>query len=122
MFISYAQNSITYRFMSLNDFSICESRDAEFSEHVFPLKKNVSTVMYETVPVHDNTNMPASSFVARDSIDEPRRSKRRRVETRFGFNFLTTFFIEDFDVNFLTDELVSAFFIEEDPKTFVGAI
>jgi len=30
--------------------------------------------------------------------------------------------IEDFDVNFLTDELVSAFFIEEDSKTFAKAM
>ena len=30
MFICYAQNSVAYRFMSLNEFSISESRDAEF--------------------------------------------------------------------------------------------
>ena len=41
IFISYAQNSVAYRFMSLNDYSICESRDAEFCEHIFSLKNNV---------------------------------------------------------------------------------
>jgi len=29
--------------------------------------------------------------------------------------------IEDFDVNFLSDELVSTFFIEKDPKTYEKA-
>ena len=38
MFIGYAQNSAAYRFMSLNDYSISEYRDAKFFEHVFPLK------------------------------------------------------------------------------------
>ena len=33
-------------------------------------------------------------------------------------DFLTAFFIEDFDVNFLTDELLSTFFIKEDSKTY----
>ena len=41
VFISYAQNSVAYRFMSLNDYSICESRDAEFFEHMLSLKNNV---------------------------------------------------------------------------------
>jgi len=30
--------------------------------------------------------------------------------------------IEDFDVNFLSNELVPTFFIEEDPKTYEEAI
>jgi len=43
--IGYAQNSDAYSFMSLNDFFICESKDAEFFEYGFPLKKNVSIAM-----------------------------------------------------------------------------
>jgi len=78
--------------------------------------------MHETVPVHDDENMPASGSVVRESIDNPRRSKIRRVETNFGADFLNTFLIEDFNVNLLIDELVSALFIEEDPKTFVEAM
>ena len=35
VFIDYAQNSVAYRLMSLNDYSVCESRDAEFFDHVF---------------------------------------------------------------------------------------
>ena len=41
VFIYYAQNSVAYRFMYLNDHSICESRDAEFFEHMLSLKNNV---------------------------------------------------------------------------------
>jgi len=33
--------------------------------------------------------------------------------------FLLPSFIEDFDVNFLTDELVSTLFIKEDQKPFL---
>ena len=102
MLVGYAQNSATYRFMSLNDFSISESRDAEFFEHVLPLKKNDSTTMHETIPVHDNVPLSKSSFGVRISVDEPRMSKRPRVETSFSPDFLTNFLIEDFDVNFLS--------------------
>lgn len=34
-FIGYAQNSVAYRFMSINDYSICEYRDAEFFFSIF---------------------------------------------------------------------------------------
>ena len=104
--------------MSLNDFFISESSDAEFFEHVIPLKRGDSTTVYEPVPMHDIVPLSASSYVVRISVDEHRRSKRPRVETSFGPNFLTNFLIEDFDVNFLSDELASTFFVEEDPKTY----
>ena len=104
--------------MSLNDFSICEYKGVEFFEHVFPLKKNIFTAMHETLPMNDNVSMPASISVVRESVDEPKRIKRCRIEISFGSNFLTTILIEDFGVNFLTDELVFTFFIEEDPQTF----
>jgi len=34
----------------------------------------------------------------------------------------TTFLVEDFNINFLIDELASVFFIEECPKTYVEAM
>ena len=77
--------------MSLNDFSISESRDAEFFEHVFLLKKNGSTTMHETIPMHDNVHLSASNSGVRNSVDEPRRSKRPRIETCSGPDFLTNF-------------------------------
>ena len=61
--------------------------------------------------------MSTSSCVVRDSINEPRWSKRHRVETTFCTDFLTNFLIEGFDVNFLSDKLLSTFFIKEDLKT-----
>jgi len=84
-FIGYAQNSVAYRFMSLNEFSICESRDAKFFHHMFPLKMNVSTTVHEIV--HDNVNMLASSSIVRDSIDAPRRSKRLVLVLTFLLSF-----------------------------------
>jgi len=68
--------------------------------------------------VHDNEHTSAFIFIVRDSIDEPRRSKRCRFKISFGHDFLTNFLIEDFDVTFLSDELESTFFIEEEPKTY----
>ena len=59
MFIGYAQNSAAYRFMSLNDYSIFEYRDAEFFEHVFPLKKEVTDVA--SVNPSETVNLPASN-------------------------------------------------------------
>ena len=50
------------------------------------------------------------------TVDEPRMSKKCRVETSFDHDFLIIFFIEDF--YFLTDLLVFAFFIEEDSKIY----
>lgn len=45
VFIGYVLNSATYRFMTLHDHSICESRDVVFFENIFPLKK--STIMHD---------------------------------------------------------------------------
>jgi len=113
---------VTRRFISLNDSFISEFRDAKFFEHVFPLKKNDSTTVHETIPVHDNVPLSASSSSYRISVDEPRTSKGPRVETSFSPDFLTNFLIEDFDVNFMSDELASAYFIKEDPKTYEEAM
>jgi len=70
--------------------------------------------------VHDNVPMSASSSVVSNSVDEPKRSKRCRVETNFGHIILITFFVEGFD--FLTDELVFTFFIAEEAKTCEEAV
>ena len=75
VFIGYVQNSAAYRFMSLNDFSICEFRDAKFFEQVFPLKKNVSTTLLETIPMHDNMPMFAPTSIIGDLVNETRWSK-----------------------------------------------
>ena len=122
MFIGYVQNSVAHRFMSLNDFSINDSRDAEFFQHVFPLKKIDSTTVHETILVYDNMPLSASNSGVRIPVDESRRSTGLRVETGFGPSFLTNFLTEDIDVNFLSNELVSTFFIKKDPKTYEEAM
>ena len=89
VFIGYAQNSAAYKFMSLSDFSVSEYRDAEFFEHVFPLKRDVRHVVSNIVS--ESMNLPASSFSIRELVVDPRRSKRQRIETSFGPNFITSF-------------------------------
>ena len=109
VFIGYAQNNAAYRFMSLSDFSISEYRDAEFLEHVFPLKNDVPHVVSNVVFVH--VNLPASNSSARDLVTEPRRSKRQRTETSFSPYFITSFLVEvleSFDIDALTNEFVSS--------------
>ncbi|KAK4406311.1 Retrovirus-related Pol polyprotein from transposon TNT 1-94 [Sesamum angolense] len=54
------------------------------------------------------------------STTELRRSKRQKTETSFGPDFLTIFLAEDIDR--IDDHLVSAFFIDEDPKTYIEAV
>ncbi|KAL0322768.1 UNVERIFIED_CONTAM: Retrovirus-related Pol polyprotein from transposon TNT 1-94 [Sesamum angustifolium] len=110
VFIGYAQNSAAYRFMCLKDSSICESRDAEFFEQEFPLidSHNSHKVSY-----------PSSTPMI-PSTTELRRSKRQKIENSFGPDFLTIFLAEDIDR--IDDHVVSAFFVDEDPKTYIEAI
>jgi len=103
--------------MSLNDYSISKYRDAEFSDHVFPLKKKVTDVA--SVNPSESVNLSNSSSNDRVSVTEPRRSKRRRFETNFEPDFVTTFIVEsidNLDVDVITEEFVSNFLIEGDPK------
>jgi len=106
VFIGYAQNRVAYRFMSLNDYSISEYRDAKFFEHVFPLKKEVTDVA--SVNPSECVNLLASISNDRVSVIDPRRSKRRRVETNFRPDFVTTFLVESvdsLDVDVITEDL-----------------
>ena len=57
VFVVYAQTSAAYSFMSLGNNSICESRDAEYFELVFPLKKNHSNIVG-----HSNITIVAMSL------------------------------------------------------------
>ena len=103
--------------MSVSDFSISKYMDAEFFEHVFPLKKDVPHVVSNVVPEH--VNLPASSI--RDLVIQPRRTKRQRTATSFGPDFITSFLVEvlkSSDVDALIDEFVSLFLLKEDPKTY----
>jgi len=96
--------------MSLSDFSISKHRDADFFEHVFPLKRDVPHVVSNVVP--ECVNLPASSSSVKDLVTEPRRSKRQRTKTSFDPNFVTSFLVgllESFDTNALIVEFVFFF-------------
>ncbi|KAL0556828.1 hypothetical protein IC582_005345 [Cucumis melo] len=126
IFIRYAQNSATYRFMCLNDKTINKSRDAEFFEHVFPLKQSLS-IPSLSKRMHDPENpsivseTPVSKTVNTSNLRlELRRSKRQRTEKSFGPDFLSTFIVErcnEIDCNF-----TNLFLIDEDPKTYQEAL
>ncbi|KAK4387189.1 Retrovirus-related Pol polyprotein from transposon TNT 1-94 [Sesamum angolense] len=109
-FIGYAQNSVAYRFMCLKDSSICESRDAESFEREFPL--------IDTHNSHKVSNPSKTPMIP--STTELRRSKRQKTETSFGPDFLSIFLAQDIDR--IDDHLVSAFFVDEDPKTYIEAV
>ncbi|KAD6453934.1 hypothetical protein E3N88_08640 [Mikania micrantha] len=117
VFIGYAQNSAAYRFMLLSDRSIIESCNAEFFEDEFPLKKLKGIMSSVNVSQVD----PSSSIKEIEHV-EPRRSKRCRTETSFGPDFLTSFLTENFHVDMLSEDFVSIFLLENDPKTYQEAI
>ncbi|KAL0537256.1 hypothetical protein IC582_026232 [Cucumis melo] len=110
--------------MCLNDKTINESRDAEFFEHVFPLKQSLSTPSISK-RMHDPENpsivseTPISETVNTSNLRcelELRRSKRQRTEKSFGPDFLSTFIVErrdEIDCNF-----TNLYLIDEDPKTY----
>ena len=109
--------------MSLFDFSVFEYKIAEFFEHVFPLKRDVPHAMSNAVSEY--MNLPASSSSIRELVAEPRRSNRQRTETSFGPNFITFFLVEvleNFNTDGLTNEFMSLFLLEEDPKTYQEAM
>ncbi|KAA0042080.1 ty1-copia retrotransposon protein [Cucumis melo var. makuwa] len=126
--IGYAQNSAAYRFMCLNDKTINESRDAEFFEHVFPLKQSLYAPSLSK-RMHDPENpsivseIPVSETVDTSNLRcelELRRSKRQRTEKSFGQDFLSTFIVErrdEIDRNF-----TNLYLIDEDPKTYQEAL
>ncbi|OIT20557.1 hypothetical protein A4A49_63598, partial [Nicotiana attenuata] len=66
--------------------------------------------------------VPSSTATANGHENKLRRSKRCRIEASFGPDFITTFFTENIGLNILSDELVSIYLIEEDPKTYSEAI
>ncbi|XP_075074780.1 uncharacterized protein LOC142162334 [Nicotiana tabacum] len=120
-----------YYITFVDDFSrytkvyLLKSKDAEFFEHVFPLKNNVSSDMPNnastSMPVNSHI-VPFSSVTANEHENKLRRSKRRRTEANFGPEFITTFLTENIDLDVLSNELVSIYLIEEDSKTYSEAI
>ena len=117
VFVGYAEHSPAYRFMHLNDRTICEYRDAEFFEHEFPLKSSISSSIEPSVV--STSSLPFSVPLV---VDEPRRSKRSRTETSFGPDFVTNFLIELGDIDKIDESIVNVLMIEDDPKTYDEAM
>ena len=95
IFIGNAQNSSAYQFLVYNSEildihknTIMESRNVLFFELIFPCKSDEgpssSKRTYETMN-EDSQNQNQEQ----DVEDEPRRSKRIRIEKYFGPDFLT---------------------------------
>ncbi|XP_074314440.1 uncharacterized protein LOC141649653 [Silene latifolia] len=124
--------SSAYRFMSLSDRSISEARDAEFFEQVFPLKKETISLpdvpVVPAVPVNPaDSSIHASTSTSVDHAVELRRSKRPRIEKNYGSDFVRTdairLHLSEIAGDICAfDELVSAFLIEDDPKTYDEAM
>ncbi|KAL6333945.1 hypothetical protein AAG906_039361 [Vitis piasezkii] len=100
MFIGYAENSATYRFLvtklenSLVDVNtIIETKNADFFENIFMTKLNGEQQVRKT---SRDKSIEPSEF-------EPRRSKKDRKETNLGDGFYT-------------------FLIDKDPRSYKEAI
>ena len=89
VFIDYACNSSFYRFLViksdiLESYTIIESENAMYLEHVFPLK-NKEKVLHDSIEI-------SNDFV--DDVQEIRRSKQARKEKDYGNDFLA-YVVED---------------------------
>ncbi|KAL4342226.1 hypothetical protein GQ457_08G033870 [Hibiscus cannabinus] len=96
MFIGYVEHSIAYRFLVLRSDileknTIVETKNAEFFEHVFPLKTNLL--------------LHAPTIQTGYDHNELRRSKRPRTEKSFGSNFYT--YVVENDLVTFTDAISS---------------
>ena len=94
VFIGYASNSSYYRFLViksdiLESYTIIESENVIFYEHLFPLK-NKEKLLHESI---DTSN----DLV--DDVQELRRSKRDRKEKSYNNDFLT-YIVEDEHVSY----------------------
>ena len=97
VFIGYAQNSSAYRFLvyesknpDIHKNTIMESRNASFFEHVFPyINKEHEPSSSRQVHEDIESQEQDEESVDDDELEEPRRSKRARVEKSFGPDFLT---------------------------------
>ena len=81
MFLGYAEHSVAYRFLVLNNViiernTIVETKNVEFFEYIFPLKSS------------GTFKQPIDS-VSDAMSEDVRRNKRQRKETSFGDDFYT---------------------------------
>ena len=93
VFIGYAHNSSAYRFLvhksdipDIHVNTFIESREATFFENVFPYKSAPESTTLKRPLDTTNDDTPVDQ---EPSGLEPRRSKRARIATSFGPDFLT---------------------------------
>ena len=96
MFIGYASNSATYRFLVLKSDvlecnTIIETKNAEFFEHIFPLSEKISHTPTIVDDIENSYDEHVNIIVddMESSHDELIKSKRQRKEVSFGDNFYT---------------------------------
>ncbi|KAA0062053.1 ty1-copia retrotransposon protein [Cucumis melo var. makuwa] len=99
-------------------------RDAEFFEHVFPLKQSLSIPCLSRSMHDPESPSVVNEMLVFETVNtsnvgcelEPMKSKRQRTEKSFGPDFLSTFIVErhdEVDCNF-----TNLFLVDEDPKTY----
>jgi hypothetical protein len=100
IFLGYAQHSAVYKFLIIKSEipdvhanTMIESRDATFFKNIFPVKDSVassSQPTYISASEPSNNSEPTNDIeqVTEQDIDAPRRSKRQRIETFFGDDFI----------------------------------
>ncbi|CAN0838583.1 Retrovirus-related Pol polyprotein from transposon TNT 1-94 [Linum grandiflorum] len=124
VFIGYATNSSAYRFLKLDDRSICEYRDAEFFEEFFPFKaqthKRTRHEENEENVLEDPVNDSASQQT--DQTDQLRRSKRQRFSKDFGDDFLTSFLTDECNFELLDELSNSLFMTDSEPTSYEEAM
>ena len=113
-FNSYAKNNVAYKFMCLTGNSICEFKDVEFFEHLFPL--NNTTIENFASSRIDMVNESISS----EHVNELKRSERKRTYNSFGPDFIIAFIVEK--PHKIKEQFVSLFLIGDDPKTYKEAL
>ena len=101
MFIGYAEHSAAYRFLVLksdvlDSNTIIETKNAEFFEHMFPLKSS----SISKAPVENSSEYSDNSLdIIENEIKDLRRSKRQRKEKSFGNEFYT-YLVDNDPLNF----------------------
>ena len=117
IFIGYASNSAAYRLI-IKDATgfgpIRESRDVEFFEHIFPMK----ITNQPSLPPSTSSSSPVLSHKSSEPI-ELRRSKRARIESSFGPDFVTSFLVGD-KSSFEYD--ACALTLDENPRSYSEAM
>jgi hypothetical protein len=105
VFLGYAHNSITYRFLvvksevlDMHVDIIMESRDATFFENIFSMKDMRSNTRFFfeiapdfTIPIEspvESFEQPLEEVHEKDGNEVPVRNKRRRIVKFFGDDFI----------------------------------